>query len=68
MRYVDANVYGAVMSLHPVTVRKLCREGKVAGAIKIGASWRIPLPEGADPPHGQVREVEVTEETITEGF
>ena len=43
MSYVTAAQYGRVMRLHPVTVRRLCREGKVAGAVKIGAQWRIKM-------------------------
>ena len=28
---------------HPTQVRKLCREGVIRGAVKIGDRWRIPL-------------------------
>lgn len=30
------------MDIHPFTVTRLCREGRIAGAFKMGGVWRIP--------------------------
>ena len=41
----DVDVVGAaeVWKAEPENIRRLCREGKVAGAFKLGGEWRIPI-------------------------
>jgi len=38
---LTAQEVAKITSLHPITVRRLCREGKIVGAYQVGASWRI---------------------------
>lgn len=47
--YVTADEYAAIVKMHPVTVRKLSREGKLACAEKIGGSWRYRIDEKEAP-------------------
>ena len=42
--YMSPEEYAELMGVHVVTVRRLCREGKLDGAVKVGAVWRIPRP------------------------
>ena len=40
--YVSPEEAAKVFSLQPETIRRLCRDGKIPGARKIGGVWRIP--------------------------
>lgn len=35
--------YAAVVRLHENTVRRLIREGKLRGAVRVGGQWRVDL-------------------------
>lgn len=45
--YMTAEEYAELMRVSAFTVRKLCRDNKVAGAVKVGQQWRIPRPKEA---------------------
>ena len=40
--YVSPEEAAKAFSVQPETIRRLCREGKIPGARKIGKVWRIP--------------------------
>ncbi len=40
--YVSPEEAAKVFSVKPETIRRLCRDGKIPGARKIGGVWRIP--------------------------
>ena len=40
--YVSPEEAGAYFDVSAETMRRLCREGKIPGARKIGGQWRIP--------------------------
>jgi len=40
--YVSPEEAARAFSVQPETIRRLCREGKIPGARKIGGVWRIP--------------------------
>ncbi len=40
--YVSPEEAARAFSLQPETIRRLCRDGKIPGARKIGGVWRIP--------------------------
>jgi excisionase family DNA binding protein len=40
--YVSPEEAGKYFDINVETMRRLCREGKIPGARKIGAVWRIP--------------------------
>jgi excisionase family DNA binding protein len=41
-RLLSATEAGARLGLHPETVVRFAREGRIPGAIKIGREWRMP--------------------------
>lgn len=44
--YIGVTAYAMYFDLSPETVRRLCREGKIPGAVQPGGyagSWRIPI-------------------------
>jgi hypothetical protein len=46
MRYISVDIYADYYQLSPETVRRMCREGKILGAVQPGGyagSWRIPI-------------------------
>ena len=40
--YVSPEEAAKAFSVQPETIRRLCRDGKIPGARKIGKVWRIP--------------------------
>lgn len=46
-RWLKVDEYSKRFNKHPQNVRDLCREGHIAGAMKIGKTWRIPVDEDA---------------------
>ena len=64
MSYIPPAQFAAKVQMHPVTIRKLCREGKL-DAVKIGGRWRV---RWEDPPRAADATGQVTEGTITEGL
>lgn len=40
--YVSPEEAAKAFSVQPETIRRLCRDGKIPGARKIGGVWRIP--------------------------
>lgn len=39
--WLTVEEYAHAMRVHPATVRKACREGKLENARKVGRQWRI---------------------------
>ncbi|MBP2147235.1 excisionase family DNA binding protein [Methanofollis sp. W23] len=44
MKWVTPNVVGAELGVHPQTVRRWIKQGKIRG-IKYGRQWRVPFEE-----------------------
>lgn len=44
--YYTVEQYAELMQLHPDTVRRKCRTGRIAGAKKAQSDWRIPVRKG----------------------
>ena len=40
--YVSPEEAAKAFAVQPETIRRLCRDGKIPGARKIGGVWRIP--------------------------
>lgn len=38
---LTAEEAAAVLRLHPVTLRRMAREGRVTGAVRVGSRWRF---------------------------
>ena len=47
-QYLTVSEYAERTRRSPVTVRQMCANGRIEGAVKDGKSWLIPLPEPAD--------------------
>lgn len=46
--YISADEYAERTQRSPVTVRAMCKDGKITGAVKVGKLWRIPVKDTAD--------------------
>ena len=42
MVYLTSNEVAEALRVPETRIRKLCREGRMPGAFRIGKSWRIP--------------------------
>lgn len=47
-QYLTVSEYAEKTRRSPVTVRQMCANGRIEGAVKDGKSWLIPIPEPAD--------------------
>ncbi len=48
IRYMSVAEYAEQTQRSPVTVRVMCQNGKIKGAVKFGKLWRIPVKESSD--------------------
>lgn len=47
-QYLTVSEYAEKTRRSPVTVRQMCANGKIDGAVKDGKSWLIPMSEPSD--------------------
>ena len=48
VHYLTADEYAERTHRSAVTVRVMCRNGEIEGAVKVGKLWRIPVKDTAD--------------------
>lgn len=48
IRYLSVEEYAERTNRSPVTVRAMCKNGRIDGAVKCGKLWRIPAKESKD--------------------
>lgn len=58
-RFLSPTEFAKLAGLHEQTVRRLCRDGELRGAIRLGFQWRIPTSALLSPrrPAGRPRKV-----------
>lgn len=45
-KYITCEEYAQIINLHVKTVRRLVKEGKIPGVVRIGREFRIPVRKG----------------------